>query len=145
MRSFSFESIWIDFASQVLPQLVKKSHVYRFKIILFEMRVFCLVRTRFIMLEIFSFRWEVCFFSVTRFASSLRIDFCFFFMGTMLRSRQRDSFVLIVSMEGDLDTSLCFLSQKDDECYSSKVFWVRGAGSLLLLVNLEDLAKICEF
>ena len=43
-------------------------------------------------------------------------------MGTMLRSRQRDSFVLIVSMEGDLDTGLCFESQKDDECYSSKVF-----------------------
>ena len=57
---------------------------------------------------------EICF--------SLKMDFCFFFMGTMLRSRQRDSFVLIVSMEGDLDTSLCFLSQKDDECYSSKVF-----------------------
>jgi len=38
-----------------------------------------------------------------------------------------------------------FLSQKDDKCYSSKVFRVRGAGSLLLLENMEDIAKICEF
>ena len=33
-------------------------------------------------------------------------------MGTMLRSRQRDSFVLILSMEGDPDTGLCFFYLK---------------------------------
>ena len=59
---------------------MKKSKVSIFKIILFEMRVFCMVPTykigSFTILEICSFRWEICLFSVTRFASSLGGDFC---------------------------------------------------------------------
>jgi len=122
----------------MLPQLVKKAKVSILKIILFESILSgSYLIGSFTILEICSFRWEICLFSVTRFASSLRGDFCLYEDNVSFSAKR---FVCShFPMEGDSDTGLVRV------LFQAERFFFVGGLLFLQKMTIVILRKYSEF